>query len=239
MIIIPMAGLSSRFFKAGYSQPKYMLEAHDEYLFDHAVKSFHKYFNKECFLFIARDVYDTPIFIKARAEALGIKKFYITVLEQETRGQAETVALGLEECGYDGPITIFNIDTFRPDFNYPEFKNEVDGYLEVFRGTGENWSFVKPLFDNDNRVKQTAEKEAISDLCCTGLYYFSRSSEFLKAFYDYSKSPKSEWSKGELYIAPLYNLLINQGENIRYHEISREEVIFCGVPNEYLEFLKG
>ncbi|EGR2739468.1 capsular biosynthesis protein, partial [Vibrio parahaemolyticus] len=27
MIVIPMAGMSSRFFKAGYDKPKYMLEA--------------------------------------------------------------------------------------------------------------------------------------------------------------------------------------------------------------------
>ncbi|EII5689729.1 capsular biosynthesis protein, partial [Vibrio parahaemolyticus] len=26
MIVIPMAGMSSRFFKAGYDKPKYMLE---------------------------------------------------------------------------------------------------------------------------------------------------------------------------------------------------------------------
>ena len=44
MIVIPMAGLSSRFFKASYDIPKYMLTAHDESLFDHSVKSFSQYF---------------------------------------------------------------------------------------------------------------------------------------------------------------------------------------------------
>ncbi|ECR5117115.1 capsular biosynthesis protein, partial [Salmonella enterica] len=34
MIIIPMAGLSSRFFKAGYTKPKYELKAHDKTLFE-------------------------------------------------------------------------------------------------------------------------------------------------------------------------------------------------------------
>ena len=237
MIIIPMAGLSSRFFKAGYSQPKYMLKAHNESLFDHAVKSFERYFKNEKFLFIARDVYDTPAFITERAEALGISNFHITVLHEETRGQAETVALGLEDCKYEGPITIFNIDTFRPEFNYPEFINDVDGYLEVFKGAGENWSFAQPLLKSGTKVQKTAEKEAISDLCCTGLYYFSSSNVFLKIFYEYTELPKSEWAKGELYIAPLYNLLISRGGNIHYNEILREEVIFCGVPSEYTEFI--
>ncbi|EOA0230274.1 capsular biosynthesis protein, partial [Escherichia coli] len=36
MIVIPMAGLSSRFKKAGYVKPKYMLEAHGKTLFSHS-----------------------------------------------------------------------------------------------------------------------------------------------------------------------------------------------------------
>ena len=40
----------------------------------------------------------------------------------------------------------------------------------------------------------------------------------------------------ELYIAPLYNLLIREGRDIRYELIPRDSVIFCGVPAEYDEF---
>ncbi len=51
MIIIPIAGLSSRFFKAGYAQPKYMLDAHGMSLFD-ACKQLQTYFSTETLLFI-------------------------------------------------------------------------------------------------------------------------------------------------------------------------------------------
>lgn len=44
MFIIPMAGLSSRFFKAGYNKPKYQLMLGKETVFSWAVKSFEKYF---------------------------------------------------------------------------------------------------------------------------------------------------------------------------------------------------
>ena len=40
MIVIPMAGLSQPFTRAGYDRPKYMLEAHGRTLFDQAVLSF-------------------------------------------------------------------------------------------------------------------------------------------------------------------------------------------------------
>lgn len=234
-----MAGLSSRFFSEGYDRPKYMLEAHGKYLFDHALNSFGEYFESEDFLFIVREAYSTPEFVKSRANELGIKKFHITVLEEPTLGQAETVMLGLTDYGkYDGSITIFNIDTFRPGFKYPKFDESIDGYLEVFRGLGDNWSFAKPYSEFSTKVKETAEKKVISDLCSTGLYYFSTSIQFTEAYKKYIKLPKEEWVNGELYIAPLYNLLISDGANIHYHEIHAEDVIFCGVPAEYLDFRK-
>lgn len=242
MIVIPMAGMSSRFFKAGYTKPKYMLEAHGETLFDHSVKSFKAYFSELPFLFIVRNVYETEAFVKQRAQQLGINEFYVVVLNQETRGQAETVTLGLELLeqqlpDYQGAITVFNIDTFRPNFKFPDVSKVGDAYLEVFRGSGDNWSFALPENEDSTKVIKTAEKNPISDLCSTGLYHFNRKKAYLDAYQAYVAKPKQEWEKGELYIAPLYNLLIEKGLEVHYHLIERNEVIFCGVPQEYTDFL--
>jgi len=238
MIIIPMAGLSSRFFKAGFSKPKYMLKAHGKTLFDHSVESFKEYFATEKFLFIVRDVFDTANFVKASANALGILDFEIVTLTQETRGQAETVTLGLNKISYKGPITIFNIDTFRPNFKYPDLDKLGNGYLEVFQGQGDNWSFVKPLNNDSTIVIKTTEKNPISDLCCTGLYHFASVVDYLNAYNHYLTKPENEWEKAELYVAPLYNHLISKKGNIHYNLIDKKDVIFCGVPDEYADFLK-
>lgn len=237
MIVIPMAGLSSRFFKAGYDQPKYMLPAHGMPLFDHAVLSFKAYFDSVPFLFIVRDVYQTPEFVKTRCQRLGIKSFDIVILTDETRGQAETVFLGLDNVTDDTPLTIFNIDTFRPDFVLPQIASQSDGYLEVFRGEGSNWSYAKPESAESTRVVETAEKNPISDLCSTGLYHFRSAGDFKRIFKLEAERPASEWQKQELYIAPLYNYLIKEGQQIHYHLIDKSEVIFCGVPQEYLDYL--
>lgn len=242
MIVIPMAGMSSRFFRAGYTKPKYMLEAHGETLFDHSVKSFQSYFTKIPFLFIVRDIYETKAFVQERVKKLGIKEYYISTLDRETRGQAETVALGLdllesELSSYQGPLTIFNIDTFRPGFNFPDIARKSDGYLEVFEGTGDNWSFAQPVQEGSTRVLRTAEKKPISNLCSTGLYHFNRKLDYVNSYLSYLAKPKEEWENGELYIAPLYNELIESGLNIHYHLIKRSEVIFCGVPEEYTTFI--
>lgn len=242
MIVIPMAGMSSRFFKAGYTQPKYMLEAHGKTLFEHSVESFQAYFSDTPFVFIVKNVFDTPHFVQQEAQKLGIKEFYISVLNEDTRGQAETVTLGLEQLAekgveYPGPMTVFNIDTFRPHFKLPEISKQCDGYLEVFKGDGDNWSFAKPISEGSTQVTKTAEKKPISDLCSTGLYHFNRKQDYLDAYYEYLNKPEQEWEKGELYIAPIYNLLISKGLNIHYHLIKRDEVVFCGVPDEYTDFL--
>ena len=133
-------------------------------------------------------------------------------------------------------VTIFNIDTFRPNFEFPNVQAESDGYLEVFRGSGDNWSFAKPINEQSTQVIETAEKRPISDLCSTGLYYFAEMQDYLSAYHHYAALPQSQWDKGELYIAPLYNYLIAQGKSIHYHLIARDEVIFCGVPAEYDAF---
>ncbi|OUU93068.1 MAG: hypothetical protein CBC35_06290 [Planctomycetes bacterium TMED75] len=94
-----------------------MLEAFDKPLFDYALESFKEQFETEPFLFICRELQDTPAFIEERCKLLGIIDFEISVLDQPTDGQAETVALGLAMSKRSGdPITIFNIDTFRSNF---------------------------------------------------------------------------------------------------------------------------
>lgn len=238
MIIIPMAGLSSRFFKAGFKQPKYMLEAHGYTLFAHAINSFKDYFSSEHFLFIVRDIQDTPQFVAQQANSLGIVSYEVKILNEETRGQAETVYLGSQHCDDSEPITIFNIDTFRPGFNYPTSIEQWDGYLEVFSGEGDNWSYARPVSNDTTKVIETAEKRRISDLCCTGLYQFSSLKDYRESYLHYLSLPTEQWDKGELYIAPLYNYLIQKNKNIHYHLIDRNEVIFCGIPDEYYEFLE-
>lgn len=235
MIVIPMAGLSSRFFKAGFEVPKYQLTINGCYVFDLALKSFERYFSTDLFVIVLRDCFNTKEFVETRLCALGIKRYLIKVLDFETQGQAETVLLGIEnpDISNDEPLFIFNIDTFRYDFIKPDFVDTCAGYLEVFRGDGEHWSFIE--VDGDT-VTRTTEKLRISDLCSDGLYHFSS-----KALYiDLVAQAKAQQLlvNNELYIAPIYNLLIERGEQVRYHCIDRHEIDFCGTPAEYAVLLQ-
>lgn len=242
MIVIPMAGLSSRFKKAGFELPKYMLMAHGYSLFYHSLISFKQYFEEQPFLFICLNVFDTPEFIRAECVKLGLNRFEVITLDQPTKGQAETVYLGLQVAkpAPNEPIVIFNIDTFRPGFRFPtEFDyRSVDGYLETFIGTGQNWSNVLPTAEGSNRVALTAEKRQISEYCCTGLYVW-KNAELFNSTLEHYLSEFEKISIGELYVAPMYNRTIENGGDIRFTVVDKEEVIFCGVPDEYAQFLSS
>lgn len=235
LFVIPMAGLSSRFFRAGYNVPKYMLPLGQQNMFCWAVSSFEQYYESDEFLFIIRNVYDTPDFVKSMVESLGIKKYSIVVLDKETKGQADTVYQGLQSVKDGQDIIIFNIDSRRIYYKKPSWLNDVDGYLEVFKGEGEHWSFVEPENADSTNVIRTTEKNRISDYCSDGLYYFRTKSLFTTAFEDALQHDKFE--KGELYVAPLYNYLISHHRNIRYDLIQQHDIQFCGTPEEYTALL--
>lgn len=233
-----MAGLSQRFRDAGYKLPKYMLTAHGQSIFAHSVLSFRRYFDTDEFVFVVRDVEGTRDFVDAQAQTLGIRRFSIVTLDAPTRGQAETVALGLRQLGpvADQNLLIFNIDTFRPGFELPDEMKRAGGALEVFRGTGDNWSFARPASSQSSLVVETSEKRPISDLCCTGMYYFREVDQYLSAYDRYESREAAAMGQKELYVAPMYNILIRDGLTVRYWLIASDKVIFCGVPREYEEF---
>lgn len=236
MIIIPMAGLSSRFFKVGYNKPKYQLDLNGETVFAWSVCSFKHYFKTDKFIFIYRDIYDTQNFIKSEIKKLGIVDYELICLPTETLGQADTVYQGIRHIQSDNEMYIFNIDSKIIDFRKPSWVHECDGYLEVFKGDGNHWSFALPENSKSKKVVRTAEKERISDLCSDGLYYFKKKSVFEQLFL--KAVELGDTAKNEYYIAPLYNGLIEQEGVVFYDLIDSDKILFCGTPNEYLNLLQ-
>ena len=229
MIVIPMLGRSSRFSNAGYALPKYQLPLGGKTVFAHSVRSFEKQFKNTPFLFLVRNDHNARAFVSDAATQLGITDFRIIEFQQETRGQAESVLLGVRDYVGSQPIVIFNIDTIRHNFHLPSAAEFGDGFLEVFKADGDGWSFVAP--GEAGRVIRTTEKERISDLCSNGMYGFARIQDFRDAYAAYTEAGNAV--RGEVYIAPLYNVLIAKGRDIRYHLLDADVTEHCGVPADY------
>tara|TARA_R110002124_G_scaffold10262_1_gene51515 strand:- start:419 stop:1195 length:777 start_codon:yes stop_codon:yes gene_type:complete len=240
--VFPMAGASSRFFAAGYTKKKYMLSLHEISLFDAVLNGFRRYFNSGKFVFVIQSRnQDTQEFVLERCRALGLDKSTVQIinLPKPTAGQAETVfqGIGFANIELGEPLTIFNIDTIRREFQFPRFLDQLDtvGYLEVFHGKGDHWSFVKT--GTDGLVTQVTEKLRISEHCSTGLYYFRTAKDFIDAYGAFAAITVDKLQGGERYVAPLYNYLIQKNLPVRIDCISNDQVAFCGTPAEYQDIL--
>lgn len=233
MIVIPMAGKSSRFYNEGYTVPKFKLPLNKKTVFEEAISSFKKYFETDTFLFITRTDDGSEEFVKQKCISFNIKNFKIVSIDYDTKGQADTVAIGLnkikQNISNDEPLYIFNIDSIRVNFEKPtkEFLEKTYGYLEVFEGEGDHWSFVDPL--PNNNVKRTTEKIRISNLCSNGLYFFKSLSVFKEALEQLKKHNDYK----ELFIAPMYNFLIKKNKVVKYVLLNENETLFSGTPSEY------
>lgn len=209
--------------------PKYQLPLGDETVFARSVRSFEAQFGSQPFLFLVRNDHDAMQFVAQEVARLGIVDYRLMRVDQETRGQADSVWLGTRDYHDEVPLVVFNIDTIRHGFSWPAPADFGDAFLEVFHGEGDGWSFAEP--GPDGSVLRTTEKERISDLCSNGLYGFSRLGDFRDAFRRYVDAGGQV--RGELYIAPLYNELIASGRQVRYHLVDTALIDHCGVPADY------
>jgi dTDP-glucose pyrophosphorylase len=235
MIVIPMMGKSSRFFKAGFTIPKYMLPIGSETVFDHSVRTFIKYFEDEHFVFVVRSEYQDREFVARRASRLGIKDFRVKELCQDTGGQAESVIIASNGYDKNETLIVFNIDTIRDEFEVPNNEDFGDGFLEVFEGDGDGWSFVEPIQGTTN-VGRTTEKIRISKYCSNGLYAFRFLSDFRDAYQAHLIC--NQTAKTEMYIAPMYNYLIQNGKTIKYRVVPKDKIHHCGLPQDYINYAK-
>lgn len=239
VFVFPMLGLSKRFIDAGFVLPKYMLYVGSQSLFNLAVSSFQKYFLDSKFIFLTRTLYDTPFFVEQECKQLKVKNYFIKTFESSTKGQAETVYLGLNcsNLNLNDEIFIFNIDSFYTDFRIYENYKKCDGYLDVFEGDGEHWSFAELISDDSDIVKKTAEKRRISKFCSSGLYYFSNFELFNIAYEQTYINTIPNYN--EQYIAPMYNHLIKNGYLICANKIQHRAIFFSGIPSEYFSLLNS
>ena len=109
-----------------------------------------------------------------------------------------------------------------------------DGFIPCFCGEGDHWSFVR--LGEDERAAEVREKVRISDFCTLGAYYFKTCSLYEKLYEEYY-SKRTNIEKGEKYIAPLYNYLIQKGKEVRISVIDVEKIHVLGTPEE-LDYFK-
>lgn len=233
-IVIPMAGKSNRFFQAGYEDFKYKLKINGESLFSRSLDTFHNYYQTGIFHFGYIGKYVDKKFIEKELIDKGIKNYRLVDLEFDTSGQAETVFKTIKTINNDFPLVVFNIDTKRKNFILNSKKIGLEGYVEVFQGEGDNWSFIR--LNNHDEIIEVTEKIRISDLCSNGMYVFKNIETFKLAYNNTYSRGLNDYN--ETYLMPIYNYFIERKLSIGYEIVDINEHEFFGTPIEY-ESLKN
>ncbi len=234
-IIITMAGLGSRFRKAGYDCPKYMINAKGKTLFEWSMDSLLDY-NKHTseYVFVVRKEDNARTFILEKCAAYGIKNVEVIEIDYLTDGQATTCMLAIPYCDKENPIMIYNIDTYVEPYELKFQDIAGEGYIPCFKAPGDHWSFVK--VNADGQVEEVREKQRISDNCTLGAYYFSSAQLYQDLYEEYYKD-ESHLEKNEKYIAPLYNFMLEKGMHVTISTVDFQKVHVLGTPEELQVFL--
>jgi dTDP-glucose pyrophosphorylase len=228
-VIITMAGAGSRFRNAGFETEKFRIKARGRTLFEWAIRSLKDFYDQH-FIFACLEEHDGH-WIGQNASALGIRDYCVQSRPTISLGQAQTAFDALDTTQrYVGPLWIYNIDTYVEKGISPSDISGCQACAHVFRSKNPAMSYVK--YNSDGYVSEIAEKRMISDWATVGVYGFE-SVELFKQLYHkaYIKGEIQE-IKGERYVAPMYQLLIEEGKFVHAPKLELNDVHILGTPAE-------
>ena len=233
-IIITMGGIGSRFREAGYTVPKYMIEAKGKTLFEWSMDSLLDYNSHvDKYVFVVRKEDNAYEFIMHQTKKYGLSNIEIIELDYLTDGQATTAMLGVEKCDENKAIMIYNIDTYVEPYEMKYEDIKGDGHLPCFHADGTHWSFART--DENGVVVEVREKVRISDNCTLGAYYFSTGALYKKIYQEFY-SDAANMERNEKYVAPMYNYMIEKGMEVTISNIPYDKVHVLGTPEELKAF---
>jgi NDP-sugar pyrophosphorylase family protein len=225
-----MAGYGKRLESYARGVPKPYLNLAGKPSFIWALSSFDlSCFSKITFI-TSRSIFEfqDPILILKQTMRTEIDAECV-ILESVPNGQALSLREGLLRSDVPTSFCVFNCDTVmeRIDDEWLNQASGLDGALGVFPSTNPALSYVK--VNSTNAVIETAEKEVISNWASSGLYWFKSKSTFLDLNFE------SGQYNQEVYIAPLYNQMINNGQHVA--AITNSNVFPIGTESEIEKFM--
>lgn len=228
-IIIPMAGRGSRFQEAAISNPEYkkpkpLINIKGKPMIQWALKSLPFANNPKDFIFICLKAHQEEFKIVERLKEIFSDAITVILIDEVTRGAAETVYKAKEYINSEEDIIVSDSDHyFDGTFLYEKIKtkdSQTQGIIPVFRPSDNDpkWSFS--LVEKGNVItavgekdKELAKRGAYANI---GGYYFSHGSIFINEVEEMIENQDMYGDEGkkEFYVAPIYQRLINKGMQI-------------------------
>ncbi len=235
-VVIPMAGLGSRFSQAGYAKPKPFIDVDGATMIERVMDNL-RVENGRFVLIARRDhLMAEPQVVEG---LLRRGDLVFSPIDFTTEGAACTVLTARTHLDPDAPLMIANCDQI-VDFDCSAFledatRRDLDGSILCFRDVHRDpkWSFART--NDDGYVEEVREKVAISDLATVGIYYFRRAQAFIDASIDMITA--NDRSNNEFYVCPVYNYLQRRGGKIGVYEIAATAMHGIGTPSDLDAYL--
>jgi beta-phosphoglucomutase-like phosphatase (HAD superfamily)/dTDP-glucose pyrophosphorylase len=230
-ILIPMAGSGSRFFNAGYKDPKPLIDVDGKPMIQRVVENI-GIPGKYIFIVQAEHYEKYSLELALTKLVPGCK---IIQVNGVTDGAARTALLAKEYVDNSKPLIIANSDQLL-DWDSSKFMSQLletgcDGNMALFFANEDKWSYAKI---QNNRIIGVAEKVVISNNASTGIYGWARGSDYVK--YSEQMIDKNIRVNNEFYICPVYNEAIQ--DNKRILPIFVDKMFGLGTPEDLEEYLK-
>lgn len=232
VVVVPMAGRGSRFSEKGFETPKPLIEVAGQPMVKWAIKSLETV-KFDRIVFVALEEHEEAYDITGMLKNYSGWRTEFVFLPDVTNGQLETVLKAQKFFDGEEDILIAAADSYiLSTIGQDILKNpkQCAGLISVISLPGDHWSFAKT--DEMERVIEVAEKKRISSHCSTGLYYFSRANDLVQQGSAMIKN--DERTRGEFYVTPVYQKLIDRGKMIRISHAS--EMWDMGTPEAKAQF---
>jgi NDP-sugar pyrophosphorylase family protein len=210
---MPIAGLGSRFTTAGITKPKPLITIGDKPMVRWAADSI-PFVDDQEFVFVVREAHVDKYDIDEKLRDLFSPDVDIVVIDYLTEGPACTAELAGEYVNDEESVIVTDSDHYFRSEAYDQLltdpPEDVSGAIPVFQATDEGLSYS--AVNDDMRITRVAEKERISQYANIGAYYFGEFGDFRWALE--RTREKERTVNEEYYVAPLYNELIERGDDV-------------------------
>jgi capsule biosynthesis phosphatase len=226
IIIIPLGGIGSRFKNNGYTKPKALIKVFGKPILFWLIESLN--ISKNTFIYIPYNkeyiAYRFEDLLNKNYPSLNFKFF---VLENNTRGAAETLNIALKNLSLDDqPIISLDSDNFYlNDIIYLwNYKNSI----LIFKDNNKLPLYSYVQMNEKKEITKIVEKEKISNNACCGGYAFTSYKELLK--YTQFIIDNNIKQKDEFYTSTVINEMLKDGAKFHAIEIPKKEYICLGTP---------
>lgn len=228
-IVIPMAGMGSRFAEVGYKDPKPFIQVKGKMMIERVLDNLN--YKDARYILIARKEH-----VENRAADIEKlqKKYHVVIetVDRLTDGAACTVLKAHRHINNDSPLLIANSDQI-VDISIGDFINdclgrELDGSILTFPSNHPRWSYAK--INEEKLVTEVKEKVVISNNATVGIYSFSKGRYFVDSAIDMIAS--GDKVNHEYYVCPVYNHLIKDSKKIGIFDIEENRMHGTGTPED-------